>query len=119
MTEFPPEIADRLPLHPNDYLVLFKLSQGECHGYGITKGIEDETGGLVRIDPSNLYRTIKRLSQDGLVADSDRRKTGDGQERRKFYRITPLGKRVVAAEAHRMESLAEAARSVRLIGRNR
>jgi DNA-binding PadR family transcriptional regulator len=112
----PRDIASFLPLPPRDYLVLFALTDGERHGYGIVKDVEALTEGLVTLDPSNLYRSIKRLIDDGLVAESSQRSTTAGaEERRRYYSITSFGKDVVAAEAERFSQLADAARSRRLI----
>jgi len=110
------DIQTFLPLQPRDYLLLFALSAGRRHGYGLIKDVEQDTAGAVTIDPANLYRSIKRLTKDGLVADADA-PDGEtaGHERRRYYRITPLGKRVVKAEAARLADLATLARARRLI----
>ncbi len=110
------DIHNFLPLQPRDYLMLFALSAGRRHGYGLIKDVEEDTAGAVTIDPANLYRSIKRLTKDGLVADADA-PDGEtaGDERRRYYRITPLGKRVVKAEAARLADLATLARARRLI----
>ncbi len=98
-----------LPLHPKDYLVLFSLAHGERHGYGLSKDIEKETDGLVRFDPSNLYRSIKRLIAQGLVASADERNAPDADnQRRRHYRITDFGRQVLQAETARMRKLADA-----------
>ena len=105
-----------LPLHPKDYLILFSLSSGERHGYGIVKEVEAESRGDVRLDPANLYRSIRRLIRDGLVAEADRRPArGSGNERRRYYAITDFGREVVVAEASRLARLADAARARKLI----
>ena len=110
------DIQNFLPLQPRDFLMLFALSAGQRHGYGLIKDVEEDTGGKVIIDPANLYRSIKRLTKDGLVADADAPKgAAPGDERRRYYRITPLGKRVVKAEAARLADLATLARARRLI----
>ncbi len=110
------DITTFIPLPPRDYLVLFALTGGERHGYGLVKDVESLTNGLVQLDPSNLYRSIKRLIDDGLVAEYKRKKVpGAGDERRRFYTITPFGRRVVSAEAERFADLADAARARRLI----
>lgn len=112
-----PDISQMLPLNPRDYLVLFALTEGERHGYGLVKDIEDQTDGVVKMDPSNLYRSLKRLIGEGWVEERGTRQQ-DG-ERRKYYGITGLGRRVVQAEAARLAALAEAARSANLIGREK
>jgi DNA-binding PadR family transcriptional regulator len=105
-----------LPLQPRDYLLLFALSAGPRHGYGLIKDVEADTRGEVTIDPANLYRSIKRLTKDGLLTETDppAGEAGAG-ERRRFYRITPLGARVVQAEAARLADLASLAKARKLI----
>jgi len=110
------EIARLLPLSPRDFHILFALADGERHGYGLVKVIERQTDGLIRLDPANLYRAIQRMVADGLVEDAERRPVpGSADERRRYYRITGLGRDVVGAEAVRMRSLAEAAEAKQLI----
>ena len=110
------EIASYLPLNPRDYLILFALTGGERHGYGLIKDVEEQTGGEVSLDPANLYRSVKRLIKEGFLKESDRRRASDsGDERRRYYAITKLGRRVVRAEAMRLDRLAALARSQNLI----
>lgn len=104
-----------LPLLPRDFYVLFFLAQGERHGYGLVKEIAAHSGGAVRLDPANLYRAITKLAAAGLVADGPHRADSDSGRERRYYRITPLGREVVAAEANRMRSLADAAEAAHLL----
>jgi DNA-binding PadR family transcriptional regulator len=113
MTHTLPGMAaeDLIPLNPRDYLILFSLAGGERHGYGIVKDVEHDSDGRVRIDPANLYRSIKRMIATGLVEDGGDRTTSDaGDERRRYYRITALGVEVVSLEAARLAALTAAAR---------
>jgi DNA-binding PadR family transcriptional regulator len=98
-----------LPLKPVDLELLLALADGERHGYGLVQSIEGHTNGLLRLDPGNLYRVIKRLLADGLVAEAGQRAAADqGGERRRYYRLTPLGGRVLAAELERLRTLVNA-----------
>ena len=102
----PTDLRTYLPLKPVDLQLLVALSESELHGYGLVQAIAERTEGLVQLEPGNLYRVIKRLLVDGLVAESDRRPAPDlGDERRRYYRLTPLGARVVAAEIRRLQAL--------------
>ena len=74
-----------------DYLLLFALSGGPRHGYGLVKDVERDTAGEVTIDPANLYRSIKRLTKDGLVAEADDPGEATAAERRRYYRHHPAG----------------------------
>ena len=95
-----------LPLKPVDFILLLTLVDGEQHGYVLAREIADRTDGLVHLEPGNLYRVIKRLVDDGLVIASSRRPAPElDDERRRYYRITPLGARVAALEAGRLRSL--------------
>lgn len=111
----PPSPADFLPLPARDFYILFFLAQGERHGYGLVKEIDEHSSGAVRLDPANLYRAIQRLGNAGLVADASRRAVRDSGHQRRYYRITALGREVVAAEAIRMRDLATAVADERLI----
>ena len=104
-----PDVRDHLPLKPIDLELLRALAGEERHGYGLVQAIEEHTGGLVVLDPGNLYRVIKRLLADGLIAESARRDdTGPDAARRRYYRLTPLGGRVLAAELDRLRTLVNA-----------
>jgi DNA-binding PadR family transcriptional regulator len=101
-----PDARRLLPLRPVDFLILLALVEGEQHGYGLVKEIADRTDGIVQLAPGNLYRVIKRLVADGLVAPSERRAVPElGDERRHYYSITRLGARVAALEGQRLQAL--------------
>jgi DNA-binding PadR family transcriptional regulator len=101
-----PDPRALLPLKPVDLQLLLALSIEEMHGYGLVQEIERATDGLVSLDPGNLYRIIKRLLADGVIAESERRHTAEpGEERRRYYRLTALGGRVLAAELQRLRAL--------------
>lgn len=98
-----------LPLKPVDLELLLALAEEERHGYGLVQAIAEHTNGLVTLDPGNLYRVIKRLLENGLVAEAGQRHAGDaGGERRRYYGITALGGRVLAAELERLRGLVNA-----------
>jgi DNA-binding PadR family transcriptional regulator len=95
-----------LPLRPVDFVLLLALVDNEHHGYGLAREIADRTQGVVDLGAGNLYRVIKRLADDGLVAVSKNRPAADeDDERRVYYRITPLGARAAALEAERLRVL--------------
>ena len=102
----PPEPRQYLPLKPVDMHLLLALGEAALHGYALLQAIAERTDGLVALEPGNLYRVIKRLLADGLVAESERRAVAElGDERRRYYRLTALGGRVVAAEIARLQAL--------------
>lgn len=103
----PPDPRNFLPLKPVDLELLLALADQPLHGYGLVQAISEHTGGLVVLDPGNLYRVVKRLLAEGLIAESDREAV-DAGERRKYYRITTLGGRVLAMELDRLRLLVRA-----------
>jgi len=104
-----PDPRDHLPLKPVDLELLLALADDDMHGYGLVQAIAAHTNGLVQLDPGNLYRVVKRLLAEGLVAEAGQRSAPDeGGERRRYYRITPLGGRVLTAELERLRLLVNA-----------
>jgi DNA-binding PadR family transcriptional regulator len=102
-----------LPLKPAEYLVLLVLADGDCHAYALTKEVAHRTGGRVRLGPGTLHRTLARLVEDGLVDESpDRPARALDDQRRRYYRLTPLGRRVATAETERLSALVAAARGL-------
>lgn len=109
-------VEDFLPLKPVEFLILMTVATGERHGYGIMLDIAERTGGSVRLEAGGLYRSIRRLLADKLLTESARRPATDlDDERRRYYALSPLGKRVVAAEALRLRALVREAEACRII----
>ena len=108
-----------LPLRDVEYHVLVALADEERHGYAIMQETAERTGGVLRLDPGTLYRALRRMVKDGLVSESMRRRDPDADERRRYYRVTPLGRQVALRETDRLEALVRAARRTRLLGPQR
>ena len=107
-----------LPLTPPMLHTLVALADGEKHGYAILKEVARRTDGAVRLSAGTLYALIRRASADGLIVESDDRPDVSlDDERRRYYRLTPLGRRVAAAEIARFESIVEMARAKKLVPR--
>jgi DNA-binding PadR family transcriptional regulator len=107
---------DLLPLRPVDFLILLMLAPKERHGYGIMQDVLEHTNGRIELEAGSLYRTIRRLGAEGLLEESARRPVADlDDERRRYYRLTTLGRKVVAAEAARLRTLVRIAESSRLL----
>ncbi|AHG87794.1 transcriptional regulator PadR family protein [Gemmatirosa kalamazoonensis] len=103
-----------LPLKADVLMILLALRDGERHGYAIMQDASLRSEGAVRLQPGALYRTLKRLVDDGLVVESARRPAPErDDERRRYYRLTPLGGRVVAAEMDRLARLVAGASGAR------
>ena len=113
-TERSPEAM--LPLTPAVFHILLALADGERHGYGIMLEIAARTNGAMHIGPGTLYGSIKRMLADGLIEASEERpdpKMDD--ERRRYYRLTNLGQRVLQTEAKRLEQIVHIARSKHIL----
>jgi DNA-binding PadR family transcriptional regulator len=108
-----------LPLTPAMFHILMALAKGESHGYAIMQDIETSTDGRFRIGPGTLYGSIKRMLASGWIEEVDERPDPDlDDERRRYYRLTGLGRQVAEAEALRLAGMVSLARDVRLLGRS-
>jgi DNA-binding PadR family transcriptional regulator len=107
-----PDPNDLIPLTAANHQILLALADEERHGYGIMLEVARLTGGATRMGPGTLYGTLKRLMAAALIQEADERPDPElDDERRRYYRITPLGARVLAAETARLRLLLSAARS--------
>jgi DNA-binding PadR family transcriptional regulator len=97
---------DFLPLKPQWFHILLSLAGGEQHGYGIMQEVLDRTTGKVHLWPATLYGSIKRLIEAELIEESDERPAPELDDaRRRYYRLTDLGRRVLDAECERLQEL--------------
>jgi DNA-binding PadR family transcriptional regulator len=109
-----PRPENFLPLKQNWFHVLLSLADQEQHGYGIMKEVLDRTDGKVRLWPATLYGTLKRLIEEELIEESLARPLpADDDARRRYYRLTKLGRLVLAGETERLEDLIRAIRAKR------
>jgi DNA-binding PadR family transcriptional regulator len=92
--------------------IVVALGDEELHGYGIMQEVRRRTGGRRRLAPGTLYRSLRQMRERGLVAESEERPDADLEdERRRYYRLTDLGRRVAVAEVERLEAVVRSARS--------
>ena len=106
-----------LPLTPAVFSILLALAGGEKHGYAIMQESAQSSAGALRLGPGTLYRSIKQLLSAGLIQESgDRPDPLLDDERRRYYRLTAFGHRVLKAEAERLAQLVIQARSQGLLG---
>jgi len=104
MTEF--DAHAFLPLKTQWFHIMLSLAGGEQHGYGIMQEVLNRTTGKLRLWPATLYGSIKRLIEKGLIEESDERPAPELDDaRRRYYRLTALGRRVLDAECERLEEL--------------
>jgi DNA-binding PadR family transcriptional regulator len=108
-----------LPLTPVALNILLALADEERHGYGIGVEVRERTGGKMRLGPGTLYGSIKRMVDGGLVEESEGRpeeatddeRRGYDEERRRYYRLTGFGERVLAAELVRLDGVVRTAQA--------
>ena len=105
-----------LPLTPTVFHILLALADGQKHGYAIMQEVEARTDGAMRMGPGTLYGSIQRMLKDGLIEETrERAEPAAGEERRRYYRLTGFGQRVMQAEAHRLERLVQLAQSKQVL----
>jgi len=104
MAKLDPE--EFLPLKTNWFHIMLCLAGQEQHGYGIMNEVLERTDGKIHLWPATLYGTLKRLIDADLIEESDERPAPELDDaRRRYYRLTKLGHRVLAAESERLEEL--------------
>jgi DNA-binding PadR family transcriptional regulator len=104
------------PLTPTVFHMLLALAYKEKHGYAIAKDVEKQTNGRIKMGPGTLYGSIKRMLAAGLIKETQERPDPAlDDERRRYYRITELGQRVVRAESERLEQAVQVAREKQIL----
>ena len=106
------EPEEHLPLTPAVLDIVLALGDDELHGYAIMQEVRRRTDGRRRLAPGTLYRSLRQMRERGLVAESEERPEASlDDERRRYYRLTELGRMVAVAEVERLEGVVRAARS--------
>jgi len=107
MNELKPERF--LPLKPQWFHIMLSLAGGEQHGYAIMQDVLNRSAGKVRLWPATLYGSIKRLIEAELIEESDERPAPELDDaRRRYYRLTTLGREVLDGECERLQELVRA-----------
>jgi len=105
-----------LPLTPAVFHILLTLADGEAHGYAMMQDVARRSGGSVRLGPGTLYGAISRLLEDQLIEETEERPDPEMDDsRRRYYRLSKLGGRVLVAETERLADLVKAARSTKAV----
>jgi DNA-binding PadR family transcriptional regulator len=108
-----------LPLKPAAFHILLSLADSSRHGYGIMLEVQERTKGSVKLGPGTLYGAIKRLLADELIAEEAEKLDGTlDDERRRYYSLTQLGRRVITLDAERLADLVEMAQEKQLLNRS-
>jgi DNA-binding PadR family transcriptional regulator len=115
-TQEDPSPESFLPLHKDTFHILLSLADRDRHGYSVMQDVAERTEGAHRLSPSSLYASIRRLLEQGLIEElAERPDPEHDDERRRYYRLTPLGRRVAMAEARRLDRLLADARASGLL----
>jgi DNA-binding PadR family transcriptional regulator len=104
-----------MPLTAVEFHVLLSLSDGERHGYAILQEVTDRTGGQITLRTGTLYTVIKRMLEGGWLEEAPARPRAEDDERRRYYRLTALGRQIVRAEARRLQALVAIAQDKNLL----
>jgi DNA-binding PadR family transcriptional regulator len=95
-----------LPLKTNWFHIMLSLMEQEQHGYAIMQAVADRTGGKIRLWPATLYGSLKKLIELEFIEESDERPAAELDDaRRRYYRLTSLGRKVLMAESQRLREL--------------
>ena len=104
------------PLTPVVLHILLTLADGERHGYAIAQEVEETTDGQIRMGPGTLYGSIQRMLNASLIEETpQRRRSAHDDERRRYYRITALGKRALESELQRLSRVVRLAQTKHLL----
>jgi DNA-binding PadR family transcriptional regulator len=107
-----PKPSELLPLTPPVFHILLALADEERHGYGIMQDVARQTNDALHLGPGTLYGCLKRMLAAGLVEESDERPDPELDDvRRRYYRMTALGRTTVRAEASRLAGAVSAAKA--------
>ncbi len=98
-----------LPLTPLTLQILLAMAEKPIHGYGVIREVAQRSGGKIALEAGTLYQAIKRLRDEGLI-DFAKTPGGDVDRRRRYYRLTALGRKVLRLESERLEDLVALAR---------
>jgi DNA-binding PadR family transcriptional regulator len=104
------EIQGFLPLSPANLYILLSLAAEDRHGYGIMQEVARQSDGQYKLGPGTLYDNLQKLMNQGIVEDAPRRSAED-DPRRRYYRMTSFGRKVLAADIERLEELIRAAKA--------
>ena len=105
-------MPSRRPLPLAIFHILVSVADQERHGYAIMQDVRTRTDGQLRLSPGTLYGSIKRLLHDGLIEELDERPDPENDDvRRRYYRITPRGRKAAIEESTRLSKLLRQARA--------
>ena len=116
MSQLSRDVAAFLPLPPVTFHILVAFAGAERHGYAVIQEVATRTGGTVQLSAGTLYRSIQRMLEQGLIVETTNRpRPATDDERRRYYKLTPLGLRVMRAETARLADLVRMAQATGLV----
>lgn len=116
MTDIARAVTGLLPLKPKVLHVLLAVADGPRHGYSIMQEVASITGGQVRLWPAALYGLLRELAEQDIIVESTKRPAAEADDgRRRYFALTPFGKRVLDAEINRLEAIVDLARASRAL----
>jgi len=111
-----PDPQDLLPLTPAVFHILLALADGEKHGYAIMQEVEEATDGAVRMGPGTLYGSLDRMLKNALIEESpERAEPTTDDKRRRYYRLSDFGRKLLSAETARLTQAVRRARAKRIL----
>ena len=115
MTSSLADAQGHLPLKPVVFHILLALVEGDSHGYGVIQAVRQRSGGTIQLETGPFYRHLKKLLDQEMVEETRERPEDDDARRGAYYRLTPFGRRVLAAESRRLKELVDATDSLGLL----
>ncbi len=104
------------PLPSAAFQILLSLADGDRHGYGIMRQVEEQTGGRMRLGPGTLYSSVQALLEEKLIEEVDVRGDAEpGHERRRYYRLTANGRKLARSEAEKLADVLRVARARKIL----
>jgi DNA-binding PadR family transcriptional regulator len=104
------------PLPSAAFHILLSLADEDLHGYAIMRQVEEQTHGRMRLGPGTLYSSVQALLEEGFIEEiEDRAGKQPGQERRRYYHLTPAGRKLAQSEANRLAGLLRLARTKKIL----
>jgi DNA-binding PadR family transcriptional regulator len=111
-----PSPESLLPLQTAVFHILIALADRDRHGYSIMQDVAGRTGGAVKLSAGTLYSSIRRMLEQGLIEElHESPDPSSTDERRRYYRLAPFGRKVAAAEVARLNALVRQARATGLV----
>ena len=111
----PDEVKSPIRITPAFFFLLLTLVDGERHGYAMAREVKERSDASIRLGPGSLYWSLNRLADVALIEEVPSPTDGNPGERRRYYRLTRLGRRVLERETETLAKVLDFARAKRLV----